>query len=415
MRDGQPWQLVDPPPAAVELPVVELPARGWQQVVTAEVGRPFRLATEPGFRWWLGRLADDDHVLVLTCHHIVSDGWSVGILTADLNARPTAGPRRRPGRAAGTAGAAGRLRDLAAPAPGSARCRAGVLDRGAGRAAHPAAARRPTPAGGPTGAGAGLGSSIDPATAAGLTGLAARLQVSPLAVLLAGFSTVLHRYTGQADLPIGSIFSGRTRTELEPLVGYFANTVVLRTRICDQASGTSHIQHCHTTILAALQHQDTPFSLLVDSLRPPRVPGQNPLFQVSLSLLPASLGAGLRLGDLAASGVGLTTSAARFDMALQVAPQADGSMSVWVEYSTELFDAGRIERLLSHFTAAIAELVGDPSRPLNELLALEEGQRELVDGPFRTGIAAATVPGPSGNRFPTAPRCGRSPPSGPSC
>ena len=390
MSDGQPWQLIDPPPAAVELPVAELPAAEWQRLVAEQVARPFRLLDEPGFRWWLGRLADDDHVLVLNCHHILSDGWSVGILTADLStayrqARAGGGPVELPGLAVQPA-------DYAVwQHQHSDQLDAGLAYWAEALAGLPTLrlpADRPRPAV-PTGAGAGLGSSIDPVTATGLARLAGELRVSPLAVLLAGFTTVLHRYTGQADLPVGSIFSGRTRTELEPLVGYFVNTVVLRTRIAGQASVTSHIQHCHTTILAALQHQDTPFTLLVDTLKPPRVPGQNPLFQLSLSLLPAALGADLRLDDLTASPVRLTTSAARFDLAVQVAPQADGSMSVGVEYSTELFDAGRIERLLSHFARALAELVADPSQPLDRLLTLAEDDRELVDGPFRTDIAPA--------------------------
>jgi thioesterase domain-containing protein/aryl carrier-like protein len=397
ISDGQPWQLIDPPPEAVELPVAELPAQGWQRLVAEQVCRPFRLLDEPGFRWWLGRVADDDHVLVLNCHHILTDGWSVGILAADLGtayrqARAGEAPVELPGLAVQPADYAvwqHQHRDQ--------------LDAGlaywaealAGLPSLRLPADRPRPAV-PTGAGAGLGSSIDPATAAGLTGLASRLRVSPLAVLLAGFSTVLHRYSGQADLPIGSIFSGRTRTELEPLVGYFVNTVVLRTRITGQASGTSHIQHCHATILAALQHQDTPFTLLVDTLQPPRIPGQNPLFQISLSLLPAAIGADLQLDDLAASPVALTTTASRFDLAVQVAPRADGSMSVWAEYSTELFDLERIERLLSHFATALAELVADPSRPVEQILALTETQRELVDGPFRTGTAPVPVAGLAG-------------------
>ncbi|HST48442.1 condensation domain-containing protein [Jatrophihabitans sp.] len=390
IENGQPWQLIDPPPTEVDVPVADLPQAGWQRSVAEQVRRPFRLLAEPGFRWWLGRLSDEDHVLVLNCHHILTDGWSVGILSADLGAayrqaKAGNGPVELPVLAVQPADHAMWQRQHRDQLNAGLSYWTEAL-AGLPTLRLPADRLRPAV---PTGAGAGLGSSIDQVTATGLTALAGRLRVSPLAVLLAGFTAVLHRYTGQADLPVGSIFSGRTRTELEPLVGYFANTVVLRTRISGQASVTSHIQHCHATILAALQHQDTPFTLLVDTLRPPRVPGQNPLFQISLSLLPAAIGAELRLADLSATPVGLTTSASRFDLAVQVAPQADGTMSVWAEYSTELFEAERIERLLSHFTAALAELVADSSRPLEQLLMLDETSRKLVDGPFRTGTAAA--------------------------
>ncbi|MFL6161541.1 MAG: condensation domain-containing protein [Jatrophihabitantaceae bacterium] len=396
---GQPWQVIDPAPLVLELPVAELPQSGWQEVVAEQVRRPFELLAEPGFRWWLGKLAADDHVLLLNSHHIITDGWSVGILTADLSSAYQQAVTGGAGQPDGLLGLAPLPVQPADHAFWQHQHR-DQLDAGlaywsealAGLPTLQLPADRPRPAA-PTGAGAGLGSSIDPVTAAGLTGLAGRLRVSPLAVLLAGFTTVLHRYTGQADLPIGSILSGRTRTELEPLVGYFVNTVVLRTQLNDQASATSHIQHCHSTILAALQHQDTPFSLLVDTLQPPRTPGQNPLFQTSLSLLPATFGADLRFDDLTATPVGLTTNASRFDLSVQVGPQADGSMSIGVEYSTELFDAGRIERLLSHFTTALTELVADPAQPLEQILVLTESQRKLVDGPFRTGTAPAAVPG----------------------
>ncbi|HEX8094661.1 alpha/beta fold hydrolase, partial [Jatrophihabitans sp.] len=179
----------------------------------------------------------------------------------------------------------------------------------------------------------------------------------------------------------------------EPLIGYLANTVVLRTQLNDNHTTTAHIQHCHTTILHALQHQDTPFTLLVDTLQPPRTPGQNPLFQTALSLLPAALGGDLTLDDVTAAHVGLQAGSSRFDLSVQVTPQADGSMAVSAEYASELFDSGRVERLLAHFATALAEIVADPSQPLDEILVLTEAERALVTGPFSSGTAPATVPG----------------------
>ena len=416
VSDGQPWQVIDPPPGVLELSVAELAGLGWEQVLAAEVRRPFRLLEEPGFRWWLARLGADEHVLLLNCHHIITDGWSLGILTADLSSAYqhaiAAGGDGEAGEAGGKLadGGGGGVDPLLGLVPLAIQPadyahwqhqHRDQLDTGlaywrrqlAGLPTLALPTDRLRPAA-PTGAGGGLSSRIAPATATAITSLASQLKVSPLAVLLAGFTTVLHRYTGQADLPVGSIFSGRTRTELEPLIGYLANTVVLRTQWEQQATTTSHIQHCHTTILHAMQHQDTPFTLLVDTLQPPRTPGQNPLFQTSLSLVPAQVTGGqLRLADVTATRVSLATSASRFDLLVQVAPQADGSMVVAAEYASDLFDPGRIERLLAHFETALAELVADPSRRLDELLVLTETERSLVAGPFSSDTAPATGTG----------------------
>lgn len=392
LRDGQPAQLIDPPPAVLELPVVELPGSAWQELVMAEVRRPFRLSSEPGFRWWLGRLAADDHVLVLNSHHIITDGWSVGILTADLSSayqRALAGGPSEPDALLGLPPLPIQPADYAA----WQHQHPDQLDAGLAYWTRQLAdlptvrlpTDRPRPAL-PTGAGGGLRARIEPAIATGITALAGRLQVSPLAVVLGGFSTVLHRYTGQPDLPIGSVFSGRTRTELEPLIGYLANTVVLRTRIDDNATGESHIKHCQDTILQAMQHQDTPFSLLVDTLQPARIPGRNPLFQIALTLLPAALGGRLRLGELTVEGVPVQAGSSRFDLSVQVAPQADGSMALSAEYASELFDADRIERLLAHLTRTLAELVTDSSQSLDRVLLLTEAERNLISGPADSSV-----------------------------
>lgn len=396
VRDGQPWQLIDPPPAVLELPVVALDRSEWQQQVAAEVRRPFRLSSEPGFRWWLGRLADDDHVLVLNSHHIITDGWSLGILTADLS-----GAYQR-----AVAGEESEQLGLAPLSiqPGDHATwqhqRRGQLDAGlaywteelAGLATVRLPADRPRPSR-PTGTGAGRRVQIDSATGTAVSALADRLQVSPLAVLLAGFTLVLQRYTGQQDLPVGSVFSGRTRSELEQLIGYLANTVVLRTRIGDNPSIETHIRHCQDTILHAMQHQDTPFALLVDTLQPPRTTGQNPLFQTALTLLPTGIGGQLRLGELAAEPVLVQSGNARFDLFVQASRQPDGSMELVAEYATDLFDADRIGRLLAHFRTALTDLVADPSQPLDRVLVLTEAERALVTGPFDSGQVASTEAG----------------------
>ncbi|MBV9822623.1 MAG: amino acid adenylation domain-containing protein, partial [Actinobacteria bacterium] len=383
MAEGSPGQVIDPPPAQLPMPVVQLPATGWQRLVEAEVERPFRLSAEPGFRSWLGRVSPDEHVLVLTCHHIVTDGWSVGILTADLSSAY---------RQAGAGPGPELLPPLAIQPADHAvwqqrhpdRLRAGLeywTTQLAGLPTLRLPADRTRPAA-PTGAGAGLGRIFDAGLATAVVELAQRLRVSSLAVLLAGLTAVLQAHTQQDDLAVGSVFSGRTRSELEPLIGYLATTVVLRTRWHDGATGADLIEHCQEVVLQAMQHQETPFAVLVDTLQPSRVAGENPLFQVAMSLVPAGLGTDPRLGGLRAEQLALdTTTSSRFDLSLQVTQHPDSSMTLWAEYSTELFDRWRISALVEHLHTALTALTGSPDRPVAELDVLSAPERErLVRG-----------------------------------
>lgn len=384
VSDGQPWQLIDPPPVELMVPVLQLPAVGWQDAVVAEISRPFRLLEEPGFRCGLGRLADDDHILILNFHHIVSDGWSLGIVAADLSRAYRAAAQGEPVE----------LPPLAVQPADYAhwqqqhpeQLEAGLSFWTVQLADLPTIALptdRLRPAA-PTGAGAGLNALLEPELAAGVYQLAARLRVSPLAVLLAGYGTVLHRYTGQTDLPIGSVFSGRTRTELEPMVGFFTSTVVLRSRIESNATVSSQIRHCHDTILQAMQHQDVPFPVIVDAVKPDRVPGCNPLFQLSLSLLPAQLsgsGAELSMAGVRPEPVSLNLrGGARFDLRCEVIPQSDGSLRLFIEYSTELFDRARIWALTEHLATVLAAIVADADQPLSALELMPAAERKLVSG-----------------------------------
>ena len=380
--DGQPFQVIDPPPRRVELPVTDLPAVGWQRLVSEEARRPFQLAAEAGFRYQLARLGPDDHVLILTAHHIITDGWSSAILNADLT-RAYAQARD------------GQPPDLPALALQPAdhahwqhhhreHLDAGLAYWTRQLADLPTLALptdRPRPAN-PAGHGGGVGSQLDAVTSRRAAALANQLNTSLLAVLLAAFTLTLSRYTGSTDIPVGSVFSARTRTELEPLIGYFANSVVLRADLAGNPTAASHIQRCHATILSALQHQDTPFTLVVDTLRPPRVPGQNPLFQTSLSLAPAQVSGGeLALPGVEVEPVEVSQSGARFDLRFEVIPHPDDTLEIWVEYATELFDEWRVRAMTEHFGNALTWLVAHPDSRLDdaELRSAAERQQVLRD------------------------------------
>ncbi|MFI0939409.1 amino acid adenylation domain-containing protein [Streptomyces sp. NPDC021020] len=378
---GVPRQVIDPAPAGLSLPVAEVSEEGLERWVADETGRPMDLAAGPLFRARLGRIAPDEHVLVLVVHHIVADGWSVGILADDLT--------RLFAAESGLAGA--RLPELPVqPADHTVWQRARLddgerenqlnhwRDRLADLPTVDFPADRPRPAH-PTGAGASVGRRLP----AGLSDEARRYaranRVSFLAVLQAALLTVLHRYTGQDDLPIGSVFSGRTRTEAEAMVGYFVNALVLRTRLDGDPSFAEAVRRCHDTVLDASARQDFPLGLLVDALQPERIAGRNALFQISLTYQPAARGEGeLALGKLTAEEIDIESRYARFDIAIEVSDAPDGRLQVSAEYSTELFDADRIERLIDHYAAALATGLAAPDTAVGDLDVLSAAERDRV-------------------------------------
>jgi amino acid adenylation domain-containing protein len=378
---GVPEQVIDPVPQAWPMPVIELPRAevpGW---IRAQQHVPFDLRTGPLFRSSLARVEPDEHVLMLVMHHIVTDGWSVTVLSRELSELYNAA-------LAGTTPALAKLEVQAADhAAWQRRWLTGSqLQRELGYWREALEdlqtlefpADRPRPAQ-PTGAGAMFERRLPDELAAALRGLARHEQASFLAVLLAGFLAVLSRYTGQDDLAVGSVFSGRTRTEIEPLVGFFANTSVLRTSIAGDPTGRELIRRCNDTVLGATAHQDVPFGLVVDTLKPDRVPGLNPLFQVSLTVQAAGVtGGGLHFAGLEATELDTNSDRARFDLAVAAVERTDDGLDLTMEYSTELFDTDRIERLADHFVIALAEIAADPGARIGELEIMAEPERISV-------------------------------------
>ncbi len=379
---GVPYQVVDPMADnrvrfadVADLPADERLAAALELAQT-EIREPFDLERGPLLRCRLIRLDEQDHLLVLTVHHIVTDGWSVGVILRELAALYAGRSDSLPALAVQPADfAAWQQRRLGSDA--AARQIEYWRRQLADVPAVEFPADRPRPAV-PT----WRGSSYDVKLPAGVLDAASELagaeRTSLLAVLTAAFDTVLSRYTGQDDIAVGSVFSGRTRTELEPMVGFFANTLVLRTDLSGDPTGRELVRRCGQVVLGALGNQDVPFGTVVEELKPARVPGRNPLFQVSFTLLTGEITGGFGFGDLAAQNVPLQLGTSRFDLAFQVTTEPDGVATVWVEYSTELFDRSRIERLVEHFQAVLDALTADPDRRLSELEIIPAGERAFL-------------------------------------
>ncbi|MQA25322.1 MAG: amino acid adenylation domain-containing protein, partial [Micromonosporaceae bacterium] len=380
---GVPFQVVDAAPGSWPLPVTDGGAWSVQGWVDAQARLPFELELGPVVRSSLLRVAGDDHVLSLVMHHIVADGWSVGRISDELAGR----------YAAECEGRSAALPELSVqPADHAAWQRrwlvgdevASHLDYwrrtldGAEELDLPT--DRPRPAA-PTGAGEILETTLPPAVAEAARVLARGERVSFLAVLHAVFVVVLSRCSGQWDVVAGSVFSGRTRSEVEPLVGFFANTLVLRASTAGNPTFRELAHRCHDTVLGALEHQDAPFGMVVDALKPDRAPGRNPLFQVMFTMLKSGITGEFQLGDLSVEPLTPQPGTTRFDLTFQITDRSDGQVDLWVEYSTELFDRDRVERMISHFTTLLERGAAAPDTPVEDLDLLPEVERvRVVEG-----------------------------------
>jgi amino acid adenylation domain-containing protein len=384
---GAPYQVIDPPPAA-PVPLHEedlgaVPAAEREErmlaFVAAQARRPFDLTVDPGLRASLVRLHDEDHVLMLAMHHITTDGWSTGIVASELVQLYLAFAAGRPDplpplpiqyvdyaawqrtvftgeeRDKQLAYWTQRLADL----PG--------LDFPTDRPRPPA----------PSWSGSIIGASLPERLREGLTALARAEQVTLLTVLLAAFQTVLYRYTSQADLVLGSVFSGRTRSEIEPLIGFFSNSLVLRTDMSGDPTFRQLLARTNDVVLGGHFHQDLPFGMLVDALRPERDPSRNPLFQISFTLQNAQVES-LSLGQLRVEFVPLTVGTARFDLAFQLTEVPPDGFKVWIEYSTELFDRDRMSRLIGHYENVLSAVLADPDARLSTVDLMGAGERRTV-------------------------------------
>jgi amino acid adenylation domain-containing protein len=395
-----PSQKVLPAPTAQQrfsLRQVELtPADAAEATLLARIGasiaRPFDLSSAPLLRAELLRIAPDDHVLVLVVHHIVADGWSMSVIRRELGllyaqggdeAGLAAPPLRfsdcvqwqrhrfeRDGLQAQLAYWRENLRDLQ------------TLNL-------PTDRHRPLQM---AYAGRTLSLPIDPALAAALRALATQHDATTFMALLAAFNLLLMRYTGQSDIAVGVPVAARNESQLRNVVGYFANTVVMRNHLEGGAGFTELLKRVRRTTLAALLHQDMPFDRLVAELSPQRDASRNPLYQVSFALenFPHRL---LELQGLASEQVGVHARTSKFDLSLTVVESGAGLEALF-EYRTDLFEAQSIERLAAHFVHLLRGIVADPDGALERLPLIDAAERHrmLVEWNQRLPAVARELP-----------------------
>jgi amino acid adenylation domain-containing protein len=390
-RRGDPVQLIAPAqPIDLnldDLTGIDPPGREAEALRRAgdDVRRPFDLATGPLLRVRIFRLGERDHLAVLTAHHIVADGWSLGILTGELTALYAA---HRSGQPAALPPLPVQYAEYAAwqrawletkDAGGASPLQAQLDYWKAQLAGIPARLDLPTDRPRPpvqSSNGSTYTFRLTGEQQKGLNALARGEGATLYMVLLAAYQTLLSRYSGQGDVTVGSVVASRTRPELEPLIGFFVNTLVFRTRFDGQPTFRDVIARAREAALGAYAHQDVPFEMLVDAVQPRREMSHTPLFQAALSLqnlpMPAEPLPGLTLRS-----VEIDRGTAQFDMLLTFTELDDGLGAAW-EYNTDLFDRSTIERMARNLRRLIDAALANPDEPVATLALLDPAERDLV-------------------------------------
>jgi amino acid adenylation domain-containing protein len=391
-RDGDPVQRIQPPadPALWSLPVVDLaalpePAAGDEarRLAIADSLVPFSLESGPLLRTTLLRLAGAEYLLLLDLHHIVSDGWSLGVLLGELSAFYGGTGSDLPGLPVQYADFAAWQREW---------LRGGELERQTAYwkrqlAGAPAVLELPTDRPRPlvqSWRGAQIPILLPAPLTARLAALCRRQGATLFMLLLAAWDVLLHRHSGQRDLNVGSPIAGRNRAETERLIGFFVNTLVLRSTLDDDPSFAGLLARTRQIALAAYDHQDLPFEKLVDEIKPERTMSHEPLFQVMFALQNTPLGALELPGGLSLEPLELRAVVAKFDLTLSLMesrPPGTAELDGMLEYNSELFDAASVMRLLGHFHVLLEEVAAVASGPgpaVSELPLLTAAERHQL-------------------------------------
>ncbi|HET7863471.1 MAG TPA: condensation domain-containing protein, partial [Burkholderiaceae bacterium] len=396
VEDGQPVQAFAPADSGFPLREHDLCALSQAQRDSeaarrrgAEAAEPFDLAAGPLIRGQLLRLAEEEHLLLLTLHHIVSDGWSVAVLVRELGTLYEAFSQGRPDP----------LPPLAVQYADYAAWQRRRLDGTVQQTqlafwqAHLAGAPallqlpcdRPRPAAQSHAGGRHVWTLPAPLSAQ-LRELSRRHGVTLFMTLLAGWSALMARLSGQDDVVIGTVTANRPHRDIEPLIGFFTNTLALRVRFDADPTVEELLRQVRKTTLDAHEHQDLPFEQVVEALQPARSPGHSPIFQVALSLdnTPA---AALALPGLAIEREQHQAGTSLFDLHLDLR-DSGAAIEATLTYATDLYAADTAARYAGHFQSLLAGMAGDAQARVGRLPLIDAQQRRQLLVDFNTSDAA---------------------------
>jgi hypothetical protein len=339
-----------------------------EQLAAHQARLPFDLTQGPLLRVKLLKLKEQEHIVLLTLHHIVSDGWSVGVMVRELKTLYNAFTGSRPSP----------LSDLPIQYADFAHWQREWLEGGEQQkqlaywkkqlsgnlpVLHlPGIGPRPMAQ---TFRGARYHFQLPLSLTEELKHLSRCQEVTLFMTLLAAFQTLLHRYTGEGDILIGSPIANRTCHETEALIGFFANTLVLRADLSDNPTFRRLLGQVRETTLSAYAHQDLPFDHLVEELQPERSLSYTPLFQVMFILQTAPVEE-MQLPGLTIDFLQTDSGTAKFDLNLDMV-ETEYGLGGSIEYSTDLFDEGRIAQLLNRFQTLLESIVADPDQEVSKL------------------------------------------------
>ncbi|MFL5537700.1 MAG: amino acid adenylation domain-containing protein, partial [Longimicrobiaceae bacterium] len=400
---GEPRQVIHPyapVPLAVDdlshLPPAERQAEA-ERRAAEDAGTGFDLEAGPLLRTRLLRLAADDHLLLACLHHIVGDGWSMGVIARELDALYQAFARGLPDplpppalqyadfaqwqhewfTGARLAGAVEFWRRTLAGAPPARELPAD----------HPRPRMQDH-------RGARAGIALSPDAVRRLRALAREENAGLFAVLLAGVRAVLARWSGEDDTVVGTPAAGRSRVETEGLVGFFVNTLALRTSTAGDPSFRALVRRERATQLEAFSHQELPFERVVEELRVAREPSRNPVFQVMMALQNAAGAPGAELGALRAEPVDPGLAVSKFDLSFEAHEVGDG-LTLACDYATALFEPHTAAALLKHVAFVLDRAAARPDAPLSALTAADDDEARAV-----AAWSGAASPFPRGETVP---------------
>nr|APZ78833.1 nonribosomal peptide synthetase [Stigmatella aurantiaca Sg a15] len=364
-----------------------------QEQAGLEVSRPFDLERGPLFRMRLLRIAEGDHVLVLTMHHIISDGWSVGLLARELAAGYNAIRSRRelvlPALPVQYADFALWQRQMLREGALSESIEAHKQRLAGAPTLLELPSDRPR-AGAPSFKGGVVRFSVDRSLTARLKEMSRREGATLYMTLLSVYSAYLSRLSGKQDLIIGSPVANRNRAATEPLIGFFVNTLALRVDLSGDPTFLELLTRVRRTALDAYADQDVPFEKLVEAASPERSLSSQPLVQVMFALQNAPFSPPA-LEGLNVELLELDSITSKFDLTLSMQETADGLVGL-LEYSAELFDRSRIERMAEHLVVLLREAVEHPERRVPELNILDAREAGRL-AEWSVGPSAPAAPG----------------------
>jgi amino acid adenylation domain-containing protein len=379
-----PVQIIDEAPEFT-LSVLDLSTEAdARRVAMEESQRPFDLAAGPLLRARVLRLSEQEHMLLCTMHHIISDGWSMEVLTRELTTLYEAYAKGEPSP----------LPELPIQYADYAHwqrewLQGEVLEQQLNYwkqqlSGGPAVLELPTDYPRPavqTFRGAHQSLTLPAKLTTELKALTQREGVTLFMTLLAAFQTLLSRYSGQDEIVIGTPIAGRNRAETESLIGFFINTLVLRTDLSGNPSFEELLRRVREVALGAYAHQEVPFEKLVEELQPERDMSRAPLFQVMVVLQNAPVAEVAKIEGLEVIREGGESGTAKFDLMLSVSETSDGRLQTLWEYNTDLFRSRTIDRMMDHFEVLLNAVVSNPAQQLSALMLLrdEERQQILVD------------------------------------